>query len=221
MKIDLLRYCGILPVLYISLAIIVSFSMPKSSRALIISMTIPSGHLALFPFTLDTAARISDCRIFGPSMFFRISGLPPLLSRNSSSMYSVHLSRRSSFSVIMVPSFERMQPLDEHVFAPVKSYILLCVAFVSVSFLFYISAHSLFNHSSFASLHFFLISRCNCFYSSLVPLWYSLPSAHHSEYFLCHPFIFGLFRFLWNGFFCCFYKSFSKHFPCRVVAFLL
>ena len=92
---------------YISLAIIVSFSMPKSSRALIISMTIPSGPLALFPFILDTAARISDCRIFGPSMFFRISGLPPLLSRNSSSIYSVHLSRMSSFSVIMVPSFER------------------------------------------------------------------------------------------------------------------
>ena len=152
---------------YISLAIIVSFSMPKSSRALIISMTIPSGPLALFPFILDTAARISDCRIFGPSMFFRISGLPPLLSRNSSSMYSVHLSRMSYFSVIMVPAFERMQPLDEHVFAPVKSFILLCIAFVSVSFPFSISAHSFFNHSSFASLHFFLISRGNYLYSSL------------------------------------------------------
>ena len=65
---------------YISLAIIVSFSMPKSSIALIISMTIPSGPLALFHFIPDTDARISDCRIFGPSMFFRISGLPPLLS---------------------------------------------------------------------------------------------------------------------------------------------
>ena len=54
MKIDLLRSCGILPVSYISLAIIVSFSMPKSSRALIISMTIPSGPLALFPFNLDS-----------------------------------------------------------------------------------------------------------------------------------------------------------------------
>ena len=73
----------------------------------------------------------------------------------------------SSFSVIMVPSFERIQPLNEHVFAPVKSFILLCIAFVSVSFSFSISAHSFFNHSSFASQHFFLISRCNCLYSSL------------------------------------------------------
>ena len=124
-------------------------------------------------------------------MFFRISGLPPLLFRNSSSMYSVHLSRMSSISVIMVPSFERMQPLDEHVFAPVKSFILLCIVFVSVSFPFSISAHPFFNHSSLASLHFFLISRCNCLYSSLFLCGiYSLPSAHHSEYFLCHPFIF-------------------------------
>ena len=60
-----------------------------------------------------------------------------------------------------------MQPLDEHVFAPVESFILLCIAFESVYFPFSISAHSSFNHSSFASLHFFLISRCNCLYSSL------------------------------------------------------
>ena len=38
---------------------------------------------------------------------------------------------------------------------------------MSVSFPFSISAHSFFNHSSFASLHFFLIYRCNCLYSSL------------------------------------------------------
>ena len=87
------------------------FSLPKSSKALIISVVIPSGPGTLLFLIFFSAARTSNGRIGGPSMVLCTLGIPPRLSSNNSSVYSDHLSNILSSSIMILLSFPLIEPL--------------------------------------------------------------------------------------------------------------
>ena len=74
MKADLERSSGIVPLSYIAFISLVVFSIPRSSKALIISADILSGPVA-FPFFIFFGAKVtSSLRMHRPSKVFFILG---------------------------------------------------------------------------------------------------------------------------------------------------
>ena len=114
-NIDFKRSSGMLPELYISLAISVILSTLNSSVACSNSAYILSGPQALLCFICLIANLTSSFSISGPSMSFLIWGIASRSSSNSSCIYSVHLAIIFPFSINIVPSLLLIQPPEEHV----------------------------------------------------------------------------------------------------------
>src|SRR5207244_10849117 len=95
-------------------------------------------------------------------MSFLIWGIASRSSSNSFCIYSVHLAIIFPFSINIVPSLLLIQPPEEHVELVARHdspLILPCINPPFPSPRLSISLQFAFNHSSFASAHFFLIDR--------------------------------------------------------------
>lgn len=134
-KMDLLRSSGISPLLYISFITSMIWSILKRSKTENFSAAIRSEPASLFLFLLSSADLSSDFNISSHSIFLSILylSLPPL-----------SLSRRERFSGVfahlwviflillsLTPYFGSVQPVDELIFYPVYSVILLCIPALS------------------------------------------------------------------------------------------
>lgn len=98
----------------------------------------------------------SKFNISCPSIVLCIAHIRLFFMKQLSNVFFVSV-KYFSFSVNNVPSFDFIHPIDEHIFYPVVSVIHFYVFLSILS----ISAHILFSHSIFTSIHVFLISLCN------------------------------------------------------------
>lgn len=74
---------------------------------------------------------------------------------------------------------DSMHPVEEHIFFPIISFILLCMSAVSMFLSFSTSALFSFSHSSFACLPVCICTKCFCFVLLCTIPWHCLLSLLH------------------------------------------